>query len=238
MGVRAGADAEPIAVAPVPEVVERTLSGPCPVRDLVVAVAGVTKGALRHPVHAGDTGVIGLRRGRRATPALQDRPAATRPIRDGAVGVEPQLERVAGEVVGAESRRNVEVALPARNRLAGPAKDEIEVDVEARGLGDANRADAVVRLVGPPERPQAGRVEALRAERKARQTEREPGLESRAVQGRGVRLKRHLARTKHERGAQRIAEARDLLGLEQARGAAAEEEGAHTGTAKELALPC
>src|SRR5439155_9311267 len=176
------------------EVVERTLSGPCPVRDLVVTVAGVTKGALRHPVHAGDTGVVGLRRGGRATPALQDRPAAPRPIRDGAVRVEPQFERVAGEVVGAESRGDAEVALPARDRLARPAEDEIEVDIEARGASDFERAEAVVRLMGPPERPQAGRVEALRAERKPRKAEREPGLEARAVHGRGVRLDRHLAR--------------------------------------------
>ena len=90
--------------------------------------------------------------------------------------------------------------------------------------------------MGPPERPQAGRVEALRAKREARKPEREPGLESRAVQGRGIRLERHLARAKHESGAQRVAEARDLLGLEQTRRAAAEEEGAHARMAEELAL--
>src|SRR5205823_12723695 len=47
------------------------------------------------------------------------------------------------------------------------------------------------------------------------------------------RLERHLARAEHERAPKLVAEALDFVWVEQARRAAAEEEGAHTRPAEE-----
>src|SRR5207247_1100799 len=65
----------------------------------------------------------------------------------------------------------------------------------------------------------------LRAERHARRTERAPRLEPRAIEGRGVRLEGHLVRPEVERPVDRLRDRRDLVGLEEARRAAAEEGG-------------
>src|SRR2546425_2791071 len=99
MGVRARPDAEPVAVAPVPEVVERTLPRPGPVRDLVMAVSGTTERALCHPVHPGDTGIVRLGQRRRAAPPLEDPPPAAGAVWDGPVGGKSPVEGVAGNVI-------------------------------------------------------------------------------------------------------------------------------------------
>src|SRR5437867_3328500 len=236
MRVRARPDAEPVAIAPVPEVVERTLPRPGPVRDLVMAVSGATERALRHPVHPGDTGVVRLGESRGAAPPLEDRPPAAGPVRDGPVGVKPQLEGVARHMVGREPDSDLQVALPGRDRLTRPAEDQIEIDVESSLLGHLERGRAVVRLVRPPKRAQAARVEALCAERETGEPEGEPGLEARPVERRRVRLERHLSRAKGEGGTERLAEPCDLRGLEQAGRPATEEERPHPWAAEQLAL--
>src|SRR5439155_195412 len=62
MAVRPGADAEPLAIAPIDEVVLAALPLPGPVRDLVVAVPGRGERALRSAIEARLALVIGLRR--------------------------------------------------------------------------------------------------------------------------------------------------------------------------------
>src|SRR5207253_10302414 len=52
-----------------------------------------------------------------------------------------------------------------------------------------------------------------------------------------LRLERDLARPKDERATERVAEHRDLRGLEQARRAATEKERARSWTAEERSLP-
>src|SRR5258705_3644132 len=227
MRIGPGAHTKPVAVAPVPEVVQRTLPRSCPVRDLVMAIAGATERALRDPVHMGDTRVVGLRRGRRSAPALEDGPAAAGPVRDRPVWVEPKLQRVAGNVIWPESGRDLQIVFPGRQRLPRPAEDEIEIDVEPRFASHREGRRAVVGLVGPAQGTKAGRFEALRTERKPRKTKREPCLETRAVERRWVRLDRDLARSENEGAPELVAEALDLGRLEQARRAASEKQGAH-----------
>src|SRR5207249_6014380 len=237
MRVCADSHAEPVAVAPVPEVVERTLSRPSPVGDLAVAVPRALECAFGDPVHPGDTGVIGLCLCGGSAPAFEDRPPATRPIRDRPLRIEPQLERVAGDVIGVQPGCRLEVPLPGCDVLSGPPEDEVEICVQPGIPRDSDRSRAVLRLVGPPECAQASRVEALRAERETRESEREPGLEPGPIKGGRVRLERDLARPKDERATERVAEHRDLRGLEQARRAATEKERARSWTAEERSLP-
>src|SRR2546425_7731967 len=162
MRVRAGAHAEPLLVAPVAEVVPAPLPGARPVRDLVVAVAGGGQPALGDLIEHGEALVVRLRVGRAAAPALEDAPAATRPVRDRLLGrVQTQLERIAGHVVGSEGDGGGEIALPFGEGLAGPAEDEVDAHVQP---GAANRPDpggAVLGLVGPAERAEAARERAL-----------------------------------------------------------------------------
>src|SRR6266550_6688705 len=188
MRVCAGSHAEPVAVAPVPEVVERTLSRPSPVCDLVVAVARALEGAFGDAVHTGDTGVIGLCLCGGSAPAFEDRPPATRPIRDGPLRIETQLERVAGDVIGVQPGCRLQVPLPGCDVLSGPAEDEVETCVQPGIPRDSDRGRAVLRLVGPPECAQASRVEALRAQGETRETEREPSQKTRAIQRGRVRF--------------------------------------------------
>src|SRR5438477_2296675 len=182
MRVCAGSHAEPLAVAPVPEVVERTLSRPTPVGDLVMAVARAPKGAFGDAVHAGDTGVIGLCLGGGLAPAFEDRPSATGPIRDRPLRIESQLERIARDVVGVQPDCRLEIPLPGCDVLSGPPEDEVEIYVKPGIPRDSDRGRAVLRLVGSPECAQTTRVEALCAQGETRETEREPRLEPGAIQ--------------------------------------------------------
>src|SRR5438105_1514890 len=237
MRVGARPDTEPVAVAPVPKVVEATLPSPRPIGDLVVAISGAREHAFRELVHPGETGVAGLRRGRGDAPAFEDRPTTPGPVRDGRLRIEAQLERVAGDVIRVQRDCCFEVACPARDRLARPAEDEVEVQVEPGVAGHADRGRAVLRLVGPTERPQPARVKALRAERETRQAEGQPSIQARPIQGGRIRLERHLAGPEDERIPQRVAEHHDLRRLEEARGSATEEERADAWTTEEVSLP-
>src|SRR5439155_1224755 len=137
MRVRAGAHAEPLLVAPVAEVVPAALPGASPVRDLVVAVARGGQPALGDPIEHGEALVVRLRVGRAATPALEDLPAATGPVRDRLLRrVQTQLERIAGHVVGSQGDGGREIALPLGDGLAGPAEDEVDAHVQR---GDTRR---------------------------------------------------------------------------------------------------
>src|SRR5439155_24994437 len=68
VGVRPGADAEPLAVTPVHGGVERVLFRMRPVRDLVVSVYGACVLSLRDEVDYIDRGDVVLGRGRRLSP--------------------------------------------------------------------------------------------------------------------------------------------------------------------------
>src|SRR5437016_8989507 len=99
MRVCADSHAEPVAVAPVPEVVERTLSRPSPVGDLVVAVSRALECAFGDPVHPGDTGVIGLCLCGGSAPALEARRPATSLVPDGPLRTGPHLVRFVRGVI-------------------------------------------------------------------------------------------------------------------------------------------
>ena len=197
--MRARADAKPVAVAPVAEVVQRALARPRPVRDLVVAVAAASQNALGQTVQARHTGVVGLRGCGPLAPALEYRPTAAGPVRDRSFRVETQLERIARDVVGPERDRRFEIALPVSHGLPRPAKDEVEIDVEPRVASCHERGRAVLRLVRPAKCPQSAGVEALRAERDPRDAELEPGAKPLTVEGRRIDLDRRLAWAQIER---------------------------------------
>src|SRR5438093_1086513 len=98
--MRSGANTEPVAVAPVAQVVPATLAGTGPVRDLVVPVAVLPQDPFGELVQPYDTGIVWLRGRRALPPALHRTPAGARPVRDRLLGLQGQLQRVAGEVVG------------------------------------------------------------------------------------------------------------------------------------------
>src|SRR2546429_112217 len=196
---RAAPPAEPLLVAPVAEVVPAALPGARPVRDLVVAVARGGQPALGDPIEHGEALVVRLRVGRAATPALEDLPAATGPVRDRLLRrVQTQLERIAGHVVGSEGDGGREIALPLGDGLAGPAEDEVDAHVQRGVANGGDGGGAVLRLVGPAERVEAASARALGADRDPRHAERAPCLEARAIERRRGRLHRGLARADGE----------------------------------------
>src|SRR5712691_8438725 len=196
--VRPGANAEPVAVAPVAQVVATALAGKGPVRDLIVPVAALSQDAFGELVQPCDTRVVGLGRCRATPPAFYRTPAGTRPVRDRLLGLERELQRVAGEVVGTERYGRCQILTPRLRGLAGPAEDEVEVDVESEGPRRGHGGCDVLRLVRPSERAQSGPRHRLRAEREARDPQGGPRLQSRAVEGRGVGLDRRLHRAQVE----------------------------------------
>ena len=222
--MRPGTDAKPVAVTPVAQVVSTALAGTGPVRDLVVPVAVFSQDPFGELVEARDTRVVGLGRCRAAPPALYRTPAGSRPVRHGLLGLERELERVAGEVVGAQRDRRCQILTPRRRGLAGPAEDEIEVHVEPDRPSRRHGGCDVLRLVRPTERVQSGRRQRLRAEREARDAEGRPRLQPRAVERRRVRLDRRLHRAQVESVAERRPQARDLIRLQQARCTASDVE--------------
>src|SRR5439155_20326514 len=121
--MRPGADAKPVAVTPVAQVVSTALAGTGPVRDLVVPVAVFSQDPFGELVEAGDAGVVRLGRRRAAPPALHRTPAGPRPVRDRLLRLERELQRVPGEVVGAERDSRRPVAAPGRLGRARPPKD-------------------------------------------------------------------------------------------------------------------
>src|SRR6185295_9442564 len=121
--MRARAHTEPVAVTPVAEVVPAALAGSGPVRDLVVPVAVGAQEPLGELIERRDAVIVGLRRGGASPPALHRPPAGPGPVGDGLLRLEGELQRIAGEVVGPERRRRLEVFAPGRHRLAGPSED-------------------------------------------------------------------------------------------------------------------
>src|SRR5438477_12518971 len=99
--MRAHAKAEPILIPPIDEVVPALASRTRPVRDLVVPVARGSERALGGSIQASDTVVVGLRGGGAFAPAPDTLPPCSRPVRDCLLGLEGELERVTGEMVGA-----------------------------------------------------------------------------------------------------------------------------------------
>src|SRR5205814_442733 len=92
VGMRAGPHAEPLAIAPVPEVVQRPFCRTCPVRDLVVAVPGGTKVTFSLAIHRGDGVFARLTVERVPPPPLEHPPSPARPVGDGLFRIEPELE--------------------------------------------------------------------------------------------------------------------------------------------------
>src|SRR5206468_2060520 len=185
VGVRPGTDAEPLAVTPVHEVVERVLFRMRPVRDLVVAVSGACQLALRDAVEPSDRGVVGLRRGGARAPAPQDLPAAPGPVRDGLLGIEAELERIAGNVIHAKRDRRREIAPPRGFALTRPAEDQVKVDVKAFLADRGDRDGGVLGLMRAAERAKSFGREALRPDRSPGDSKCDPRLEARAVERRG-----------------------------------------------------
>src|SRR6266571_267161 len=107
--MRSRANTEPVAVAPVAQVVQTTLTGTGPVRDLVVPVAVLSQDPFGELVQPCDTGFVRLRGRRAMPPALHRAPAGARPIRDRLLRLQGQLERVAREVVGTQRDRRCQI---------------------------------------------------------------------------------------------------------------------------------
>ena len=145
--MRARAHTEPVTVTPVAKVVPAALAGTGPVRDLVVAEALTAQELLGELVQRRDAVVIRLRRGRASPPALDGPPTGARPVGDGLLRLERELQRIAGEVIGPQRGRSLEVFAPGRRRLPGPAEDEVQVDVETDRPRGRDRWRDVRRLV-------------------------------------------------------------------------------------------
>src|SRR5438445_747379 len=114
-----------------------------PVRDLVVAVSGACQLALRDAVEPSDRGVVGLRRGGARAPAPQDLPAAPGPVRDGLLGIEAELERIAGNVIHAKRDRRREIA-PPRGRPSRTPSRAISSTSAARYLARSREVAGAV----------------------------------------------------------------------------------------------
>ena len=207
-----------------------------PVRDLVVAVSGACQLALRDAVEPSDRGVVGLRRGGARAPAPQDLPAAPGPVRDGLLGIEAELERIAGNVIHAKRDRRREIAPPRGFALTRPAEDQVKVDVKAFLADRGDRDGGVLGLMRAAERAKSFGREALRPDRSPGDSKCDPRLEARAVERRGVCLDRRFPWPELKGETQRGAERCDLLWFEQARRAAPDVERADTRPAEPHAL--
>src|SRR2546426_10099916 len=91
--------------------------------------------------------------------------------------------------------------------------------------------------MGAAESAQSVTTQGLCAERHARDAERAPGFQARAIERRGIRLDRRLDQREIERFAHRVAEARDLIRLEKAWGPAADIERADRRATQPFPLP-
>ena len=105
-------------------------------------------------------------------------------------------------------------------------RSRLKVSKAARASSTAARACA--RVVHAAERAQRGVVEALHADRQARDAGRAEGAEALALEGAGVGLERDLAaRLQRQPRADVGQQAVDALGREQAGRAAADEDAVH-----------
>src|SRR3981081_4334797 len=120
MRVRARPHTEPVADPPVAGVVRAWFPRACPVRDLVVPVAVTSEERFGELVESRDAVVVGLRRRRTSPPALDGPPAGTRPVRDGLLRLQRELERITGQVIGLQRDRGLQVRAPAGGALAPP----------------------------------------------------------------------------------------------------------------------
>ena len=151
MAAGAGADADVVALQPVVVVVQARPAAAREVAHLVGIEAGLGQaraGVLEH----------------RAVQLLVVGPDATL----AAVPFEPRAglegEVVAGQVVGPELQRALEVAAPLVERLAGDAEHQVHADVvEARRARRRKRALDGLGVVRAVERLQVVRVEGLSA---------------------------------------------------------------------------
>src|SRR5690242_10795228 len=138
--------------APILDVVSRMKTGPAEIRDLVVLVTGVS-GVVQHPSvhHAGEI-VVGNR--------LQAAPDMF-----GQRRARMHLQQIERQMFGTQSEKLLDIPLPACERLAGQACDQIEADVVEAGLAQIRKSlERIGAVMRAAEFRELGVVKRLRSE--------------------------------------------------------------------------
>ena len=211
--MRARPEAEPIAVAPVHEVVPARLSRPRPIRDLVLLVARLRHSALRPLVHRRLYVVVRLRHAPMVDVVRQLGPLLNR-------------QRVQRHVLRRQPNRLLQSLLPAFQRLIRQPVDEVEVDAREASL--ARPCVPLLRLlrrVNAVERQQFVVVERLHPETQPVRSERDEPPQVVEIDRAGVRLQRDLSvRVDREVLAHRSENRFEFAHRHQARRTTAEED--------------
>ncbi len=178
-GGGACADAQPLAVAPVRQVMSTRSARPSPVRDLVLLVPRLRQARACQFVLIRDHVVVG-----------QDQP----PGRHVAPHRHVRLERqqVARQVLGRQPHRRVERPCPVLQRLAGQPVHEVQVDREPGLVRPGQRLARLVRRMPAPEPLKHRVVQALRADAQPRHARRPKATQLGQVGVAWVRLERDL----------------------------------------------
>ena len=220
--VRARAEPDVGPPLPVPEVVPALVAGPRPVRDLVVAVAGLAEQAARRLEHVGLQ--VGVRRRHVAARHL----AAERRRR-------LDRERVRADVRRRQRDRLLERPLPRLDRFPVRPVDQVEVHVVvARRARGPERLRHRLGLVHALQRCEHRPIERLRTHRQPAVPGFEQPGELLLVDRVGVRFDRDLRVRRHGEHRPHPREQRlEVRDLERRRRATAEEHADDL-----LALPC
>ena len=148
----AGADAKPLARAPVDEVVPAFFAWPGVVRDLVGEKAGSLEPVLGQLVEIGLEVVVGQRESAGPMEEVEAR-----------AGLDGQL--IEAEMAARMVERPFELGRPGLDGLAGAGVDQIERETREQPCGEVDRRERLGRRVLAPEEPERPVIERLDAER-------------------------------------------------------------------------
>ena len=208
----AGAESQPVAGAPVDEIVPAGLAGPGMVRDLVGREAGLAQHVLGQLEEPGLGLVVGHHEAAGGMEGVKPGP-----------GLDRQL--VEREMAGPKSQRPGQLGPPGSGVLPGPGIDQVERDPWEGRQREVEGRQGLNDTVLAAEEGEGGRIKSLDAERDAVDAGLAKGPEPGGLDRGRVGLKRDLDRLGRWPVMCGRAEDRgDGLGRHERRGAAAEED--------------
>ncbi len=209
LAVRTGADAEVVAEVPVVQVVDAAVTRPRVGRDLVARQAGVAGQGGDAVQHLEGEVVFGQ--------------ARRRLHREARVRLQRQV--IDAQVRWLEGERPPQVALAARQVLAGQRVHQVDVESVEGTPRLLDRGDGLGLVVHAAQQLELRVVEALHADRQPRDAGRTEGAEALALEGPRIGLERDLAvRQQWQTRADVFEQPADRVGREQAGRAAADED--------------
>jgi hypothetical protein len=217
LAVRAGADAEVVAELPVVEVVHAAMAGPRERRHLVARQPRRRRALGDEVEHVGCHVVVGQPR---------------RVLGEEGVGLDRQV--VDRQVRRLERQRLLQVGLQLGQRLAGQRIHQVEVEGVEGARGLLERGLRLRRVVHTAEHLQLAVVEALHADRQPGDAGLPVAAKAIALEGARIGFQRDLAARFQRQPRAHVGDQRfDALRREQARRAAADEDGVHAASPDE-----